>query len=213
MVTTSSLAPGWPGSLVSVRSSQCLYGSSRHLRLGHKRQKSSAALTDNKRCQCRCFVEEVSHAWKQWRGWRKSSRPYKDGKKLPVVIFEGGRQWQYVFDGEQIRAVEFDGVSLQNGEARNESVSGQVAGSVLKLRQTLQRIFVPDQVWPHYLVYLKWKLVHRFLSSVLHFQCTQVSFSLNTFSTVLRSLDDCLFPRFFECTQFGLPWMNIKADI
>ncbi|XP_024392220.1 protein root UVB sensitive 4 isoform X1 [Physcomitrium patens] len=173
MVTTSSLAPGWPGSLVSVRSSQCLYGSSRHLRLGHKRQKSSAALTDNKRCQCRCFVEEVSHAWKQWRGWRKSSRPYKDGKKLPVVIFEGGRQWQYVFDGEQIRAVEFDGVSLQNGEARNESVSGQVAGSVLKLRQTLQRIFVPDQVWPHYLVYLKWKLVHRFLSSVLHFQCTQ----------------------------------------
>lgn len=164
MVTTSLKAAALPGLVVSSRSSRCLYNSSRHVRLVHRRRlKSSRAFVDDK-------------GWREWIQRKDSWLAEKSGKKLPVVIFEGGRRWQYVFDGERMRTVELDEEALQNGEGRIEGVSGRVAESFIKAKQTLQHIFVPDQVRPHYLVYLKWKLVHRFWSSILHFQCTQVSF-------------------------------------
>lgn len=168
MVATSLTAAALPGSLVSVRSSQCLYDSSRIVRVGHRRRSTSSrcAVVDDKR-------------WREWLQGRKSWRP--TGKKLPVVVFEGGRRWQYVFDGERMRTVELDEEALQSGEGRDERLSGRVAESFIKAKQTLLRIFVPDQVRPHYIEYLKWKLVHRFLSSILHFQCTQVSPCLTSF--------------------------------
>lgn len=169
MVTSlTAAAVGLPSSIVA-RSLQC--SNKRQLRLGNRRLKlSQQSFVDDKRWQCRCFVEEVSHAWREWRD---RNNVEKDGKKkkLPVVIFEGGRRWQYVFDGERIQTVEVDEEELRNGEGRG---NGPITENVVKLKHTLRRIFVPDQVRPHYLVYLKWKLFHRFLSSILHFQCTQV---------------------------------------
>ena len=162
MVTTSLIAAALPGSVISIRSSQWLYDSSRHIHLGHRRRlKFSCAFVEDQR-------------WREWLQWKNSWLPEGNGKKLPVVIFEGGRRWQYVYDGERMRTVELDEESLESGEGRDESASGRVAEGFTKTKQTLLRIFVPDQVRPHYLVYLKWKLVHRFLSSILHFQCTQV---------------------------------------
>ncbi|KAG0629683.1 hypothetical protein M758_1G122000 [Ceratodon purpureus] len=161
MVATSIIAAALPGSVVSIGSSQCSYDFSRHVQVGHRRRlQPPRAFVDDKR-------------WREWLQWRNSWHPEKNGKKLPVVIFEGGRRWQYVFDGERMRTVELDEEALQKGEGRDESVNGRVAESYIRAKQTLLRIFVPDQVRPHYLVYLKWKLVHRFLSSILHFQCTQ----------------------------------------
>lgn len=97
-----------------------MFGSNRQLRLGNRRLKVSPAFVDDKRWQCRCFVEEVSHAWREWRDRNNPWRLEKDGKKLPVVIFEGGRRWQYVSDGERIHTVEVDEEELRNGEGRDD---------------------------------------------------------------------------------------------
>ena len=120
---------------------------------------------------CHCFIEEVTHALREW----KEKRHGREVKKLPVVLFEGGRRLQYVHDGQRMWTVEAEENSAaQNDLGATEGLGDWLGNVVQRLNRALQRSFVPEQVRPHYLPYLKWKLMSRFFSSILHVQCTQV---------------------------------------
>jgi hypothetical protein len=74
--------------------------------------------------------------------------------------------------------------------------------------RALRRSFVPDQVRPHYLLYLKWTMIHRFLSSINHVHCTQVLLRLPpSLSSTLR-----IFGRlsFFYCLVVKIQLMMLS---
>ncbi|KAL2603170.1 hypothetical protein R1flu_017177 [Riccia fluitans] len=100
------------------------------------------------------------------RKWNKS-----EIRKLPIYFHKEGQQFQYAWDGRAF--------FLEPVETLDPKVAGAVSIrefyqlSTRKILRTLRRTFVPEQVRPHYISYMKWKFLHRVLSSILQVQCTQ----------------------------------------
>lgn len=97
----------------------------------------------------------------------KSSRP----TKLPVVVRESGRVSRYFWDGNCLQLVNVDGGAL--------SLSFDFDDGFRKLFRicslTVKDFFIPKQVTENYLLYVKWKLLHRVFSSALQVLATQVT--------------------------------------
>lgn len=176
MVVTLLSAPEVVGEVFPAGASQFLLGNSRRHGCKRVRIQRLPALRAprlsacRKQLKCLCFIEEVTHAWREW----KEKRHGREVRKLPVVLFEGGRRLQYVHDGQRMWTVEAEENSAQSDFGATEGLGDWLGNVVERLRRALRRSFVPEQVRPHYLPYLKWKLISRFCSSILHVQCTQV---------------------------------------
>ena len=177
MVVTFLSAPKVFGEVFPTGSSLFLGNSRRHGCNRVRNQRLPALQTTphvsawKQQLKCHCFIEEVTHAWREW----KEKRHGREVKKLPVVLFEGGRRLQYVHDGHRMWTVEAEENSAaQSDLGATEGLGDWLGNFVERLNRVLQRSFVPEQVRPHYLPYLKWKLMSRFFSSILHVQCTQV---------------------------------------
>ena len=192
MFATSISNLGCTASVFNPSPSKCLRGrSSRCISLRKKSLKLLVVDSEPwkwERPMCRCFIGEVSHVWQEWRerkerqgnGNGNAKGKGKEIKKLPVVVYKEGRRWQYVCDNnERVWTVEAEEEGVKGRVGGGEGVSGWIAEGAGRVGHSLRRSFVPDNVRPHYIVYLKWKLVHRFFSSILHVQCTQVCFHLS----------------------------------
>jgi hypothetical protein len=95
--------------------------------------------------------------------------------RLPVLLHERGRKLQYVYSGQRMWTIDPQDESHYSKDGRFQGGPGDWLGECSeKMGRALRRSFVPDQVRPHYLLYLKWTMIHRFLSSINHVHCTQV---------------------------------------
>ncbi|CAK9235372.1 unnamed protein product [Sphagnum troendelagicum] len=94
--------------------------------------------------------------------------------RLPVLLHERGRKLQYVYSGQRMWTIDPQDESHYSKDGRFQGSPGDwLRECSEKMGRALRRSFVPDQVRPHYLLYLKWTMIHRFLSSINHVHCTQ----------------------------------------
>ncbi|KAH9554304.1 hypothetical protein CY35_08G057600 [Sphagnum magellanicum] len=94
--------------------------------------------------------------------------------RLPVLLHERGRKLQYVYSGQRMWTIDPQDESHYSKDGRFQGGPGDwLRECSEKMGRALRRSFVPDQVRPHYLLYLKWTMIHRFLSSINHVHCTQ----------------------------------------
>ncbi|MQL75033.1 hypothetical protein Taro_007398 [Colocasia esculenta] len=91
---------------------------------------------------------------------------------LPLVIQTSGRASRYVWDGEQLRLVDFDRGLSQRSEIVGDGFSRLFQMSCSALRE----LFVPRHVQENYMGYLRWKFLHRIFSSSLQVLATQAMF-------------------------------------
>ncbi|XP_078430557.1 root UVB sensitive protein (Protein of unknown function, DUF647) isoform X2 [Wolffia australiana] len=84
---------------------------------------------------------------------------------LPVVVRRSGKSSRCVWDGANLSLVDLDRASPATGERFTVGLS-----------RLVRELFVPTQVPENYMGYLRWKFVHRLLSSSLHVLATQAMF-------------------------------------
>ncbi|KAL3682008.1 hypothetical protein R1sor_000030 [Riccia sorocarpa] len=110
----------------------------------------------------RHILEIVSRKWKKL-----------ETQKLPIYFHKDGQEFQYAWDGRSF--------FLEPLEPLDSNLAGEVSPKdpefyqlgARRILRTLRRTFIPEQVRPHYISYMKWKCLHRVLSSILQVQCTQ----------------------------------------
>ncbi len=129
--------------------------------------------------------------------------------RLPVLLHERGRKLQYVYSGQRMWTIDPQDESHYSKDGRFQGSPGDwLRECSEKMGRALRRSFVPDQVRPHYLLYLKWTMIHRFLSSINHVHCTQVLLRLPpSLSSTLR-----IFGRlsFFYCLVVKIQLMMLS---
>lgn len=96
---------------------------------------------------------------------------------LPVVVRKSGRAYRYKWDGVRLALVPCGCQGFESARVWDRF------GELLRLFcSALRGLFVPHKVQPNYLLYLKWKLLHRIFSSALHVLATQVRKVASSFS-------------------------------
>ncbi|BBN17116.1 hypothetical protein MPTK1_7g12120 [Marchantia polymorpha subsp. ruderalis] len=91
-------------------------------------------------------------------------------QKLPIFFYKDGQQLQFAWDGQSLLMEPADQKVDDGGSSREHQFYWSGVG---RMRRSLRKTFVPEHVRPHYLSYMRWKFMHRVLSSVLQVQCTQ----------------------------------------
>ncbi|KAJ7523319.1 hypothetical protein O6H91_18G046500 [Diphasiastrum complanatum] len=92
-------------------------------------------------------------------------------ERLPLLVHEGSLRSQYAWDGQCLRTVKLE--AAKPGRAQFGRWAADWEEFVSKLMQALRNIFIPEHVRPNYVPYMRWKFLHRVLSSILHVQSTQ----------------------------------------
>lgn len=95
--------------------------------------------------------------------------------RLPLVLRRSGRVAQYVWDGFSLQLVAFDGAASSFSFDFRDGFRTFYAASGLAVKD----FFIPKNVSEHYVLYVKWKLLHRVFSSALQVIATQVSGSFS----------------------------------
>lgn len=111
-----------------------------------------------------------SGVWCEFKVGEASGAEERKPLLLPVVIQRSGRASRYVWDGEQLRLVDFNRELSESREFVGDGFSRLFQMSSSALRE----LFVPRHVQDNYMVYLRWKFLHRIFSSSLQVLATQV---------------------------------------
>lgn len=124
-------------------------------------------------------------------------------ERFPVFFEEEGERLQYAWDGDTLRIVPVD--QKREASVHAPQTQGQVPKVVQdtadRIGRALRRTFVPENVRTHYLVYMKWKFLHRMASSIIQVQGTQV-----TLCTPSDAALDCL-------SLLGVGWKNCRQGV
>nr|CAD1837987.1 unnamed protein product [Ananas comosus var. bracteatus] len=91
-----------------------------------------------------------------------------DAVRFPVVVQGSGKALRYVWDGAQLRMVRLDRENVDHFDGFHKAFEGFV--------EAVRDVFIPRQVQENYMIYLKWKLIHRVFSSSLQVLATQAMF-------------------------------------
>ncbi|MCD7472241.1 hypothetical protein HAX54_013267 [Datura stramonium] len=91
---------------------------------------------------------------------------------LPVSVRSSDSHFRYIWDGEELKLVSVDGNVFSLSDF-NCNLEDTVQKFVRICISALRNFFLPREVSPNYLEYVKWKFVHRVSSSALQVLATQ----------------------------------------
>lgn len=94
--------------------------------------------------------------------------------RLPIIIRNSSSVLRYFWDGNGLKLVAIDANSFSFWDLSTDFDDG-VRKLVRICGSALRNFFLPREVSPNYLEYLKWKFLHRVSSSALQVLATQVS--------------------------------------
>lgn len=95
--------------------------------------------------------------------------------RLPIVVRNSSSVLRYFWDGNKLKLVALDGNAFSLWDFCSDFDDG-FRKLVRNCATALRNFFLPREVSPNYLEYVKWKFLHRVSSSALQVLATQVIF-------------------------------------